>query len=164
VERLRNRGMPVRALVHREDERTAGLRVTGAEVVVADLTVPMDVARAVEGCRRIYFGMSVSPPYLEATVIAAAVARERGDIEAFVNISQMTVSQMSLTKMTDSPQQRQHWLAEQVLNWPGLPRRPCPPDGVPRKSSLHELGRSVDSRERHDPAAVRHGANVPGRG
>jgi hypothetical protein len=46
-----------------------------------------------EGCRRIYFGMSVSELYLEATVIAAAVARERGDIEAFVNISQMTVSQ-----------------------------------------------------------------------
>jgi NAD(P)H dehydrogenase (quinone) len=33
----------------------------------------------------------------------------------------MTVSQMSLTAMTDSPQQRQHWLAEQVLNWSGLP-------------------------------------------
>ena len=97
VERLRNRGLPVRALVHREDERAAGLRATGAEVVVGDLTVPMDVARVLEGCQRIYFGMSVSPPYLEATVIAATVARERGDIEAFVNISQMTVSQMSLT-------------------------------------------------------------------
>jgi uncharacterized protein YbjT (DUF2867 family) len=58
---------------------------------------------------------------LEATVTAAAVARERGDLEVFVNISQMTVSQMSLTNMTDSPQQRQHWLAEQVLNWSGLP-------------------------------------------
>jgi NAD(P)H dehydrogenase (quinone) len=33
----------------------------------------------------------------------------------------MTVSQMSLTDMTDSPQQRQHWLGEQVLNWSGLP-------------------------------------------
>jgi NAD(P)H dehydrogenase (quinone) len=39
----------------------------------------------------------------------------------FVNISQMTVSQMSLTAMTDSPQHRQHWLGEQVLNWSGLP-------------------------------------------
>ena len=67
-----------------------------------------------------YFGMSVSAPYLEATV-TAAVARARGDLEVFVNISQMTVSQMSLTAMTDSPQQRQHWLAEQVLNWSGLP-------------------------------------------
>ncbi len=121
AERLRNRGLPVRVLVHREDERAAALRRTGAEVVVGDLTVATDVARAVEGCRRLYFGMSVSAPYLEATVIAAAVARERGDLEVFVNISQMTVSQMSLTKMTDSPQQRQHWLAEQALNWSGLP-------------------------------------------
>jgi len=121
VELLRRRRLPVRALVHREDERAAGLRATGAEVVVADLTVPADVARAVEGCQRIYFSMSVSAPYLEATVIAAAVARARGDVEAFVNMSQMTVSQMSLTKMTGSPQHRQHWLAEQVLNWSGLP-------------------------------------------
>ena len=33
----------------------------------------------------------------------------------------MTVSQMSLRNMTASPQQRQHWLAEQALNWSGLP-------------------------------------------
>jgi NAD(P)H dehydrogenase (quinone) len=33
----------------------------------------------------------------------------------------MTVSQMSLTEMTESPQQQQHWLAEQVLNWSGVP-------------------------------------------
>ena len=121
VDLLRQRGMPVRALVHREDERAANIRATGAEVVVGDLTVPTDVARAMEGCRRIYFGMSVSELYLEATVIAAAVARERGDIEAFVNISQMTVSQMSLMKMTNSPQHRQQFLAEQILNWSGLP-------------------------------------------
>ncbi len=115
VELLRRRGLPVRAMVHREDQRADALRGIGAEVVVGDLTVPTDVARAMDGCRRIYFGMSVSASYLEATVIAAAVARERGDIEAFVNISQMTVSQMSL------PQHQQQWLAEQVLNWSGLP-------------------------------------------
>ncbi len=121
VELLRQRDLPVRALVHREDERAAELRATGAEVVAGDLTVPADVERAMEGCRRIYFGMSVSAQYLDATVIAAAVARERGSIEAFVNMSQITVSQMSLTRMTDSPQHRQHWLAEQVLNWSELP-------------------------------------------
>ena len=121
VERLRRRGLPVRAMVHREDQRADALRATAAEVVIGDLTRPEDVARALEGCQRIYFGMSVSPPYLEATVIAAAVARQRGDLEVFVNISQMTVSQMSLTNMTDSPQQRQHLLAEMVLNWSGLP-------------------------------------------
>jgi hypothetical protein len=56
---------------------------------------------------------------LEA-IVSAAAARERGDLEVFVNISQMTVSQMSLTNMTDSPQRRQQWLGEQVLNWSGL--------------------------------------------
>ena len=105
----------------REDDRAEALRATGAEVVVGDLTRAEDVARALDGCRRMYFGMSVSAPYLEATVTAAAVARERGDLEVFVNISQLTVSQMSLTAMTDSLQQRQHWLGEQVLNWSGLP-------------------------------------------
>jgi uncharacterized protein YbjT (DUF2867 family) len=121
VEILRRSGLPVRALVRREDERAEALRATGAEVVVGDLTRAGDVARALKGCRRMYFGMSVSAPYLEATVIAAAVARAQGDLEVLVNISQMTVSQMSLTETTDSPQQRQHWLAEQVLNWSGLP-------------------------------------------
>ena len=33
----------------------------------------------------------------------------------------MTVSHMSLTEMTESPQRRQHWLGEQVLNWSGVP-------------------------------------------
>ncbi|WP_437599700.1 NAD(P)H-binding protein [Sorangium sp. So ce590] len=121
VELLRRRDLPVRALVHREDERVAPLRATGADIVIGDLTRAADVARALEGCRRMYFGMSVSTRYLEATVLAAAVARARGDLEVLVNISQMTVSQMSLTHMTDSAQQRQHWLAEQVLSWSGLP-------------------------------------------
>jgi NAD(P)H dehydrogenase (quinone) len=121
VERLRQHNLPVRALVRRHDERAEALSAMGAEVVVGDLTHAADVAHALEGCRRMYFGMSVSPTYLEATVIAAAAARERGDLEAFVNISQMTVSQMTLTNMTDSQQQRQHWLAEQVLGWSGLP-------------------------------------------
>ena len=49
------------------------------------------------------------------------MAREHAELEVLVNISQMTVSQMSLTETTDSPQQRQHWLAEQVLNWSGVP-------------------------------------------
>src|SRR5215468_3392084 len=97
VEFLRRRDLPVRAMVRREDERSDALRALGAEVVVGDLTRAGDIARALAGCRRMYFGMSASAPYLEATVTAAAVARERGDLEAFVNISQLTVSQMSLT-------------------------------------------------------------------
>jgi len=64
--------------------------------------------------------MSVSAGYLEATVIMAAVAREAG-VNALVNMSQMTVSQMSIQNTTRSPQQRQHWLSEQALAWSGLP-------------------------------------------
>jgi hypothetical protein len=41
----------------------------------------------------------------------AAVAREVG-VDALVNMSQMTVSQMSIQNTTPSPQQRQHWLSE----------------------------------------------------
>src|SRR5215831_7726418 len=81
VEALRRRDLPVRALVRREDERAGALRATGAEVVVGDLTRAADVLRALAGCRRVYFGMSVSAPYLEATVTTAAAARERGDLE-----------------------------------------------------------------------------------
>jgi uncharacterized protein YbjT (DUF2867 family) len=38
-----------------------------------------------------------------------------------VNVSQMTVSQMSISETTDSPQHKLHWLAEQALSWSGLP-------------------------------------------
>jgi NAD(P)H dehydrogenase (quinone) len=117
---LLDRGFPVRAMVRREDDRSAALRAAGAEVVVGDLLEPADVYRVVNGCRRIYFGMSVSAGYLEATVTMAAVAREVG-VNALVNMSQMTVSQMSIQNTTPSPQQRQHWLSEQVLAWSGLP-------------------------------------------
>ena len=117
---LLERGLPVRAMVRRDDERAAALRAAGAEVVVGDLLEPADVYRVVSGCRRVYFGMSVSAGYLEASVIMAAVAREVG-VDALVNMSQMTVSQMSIQNTTPSPQQRQHWLSEQALAWSGLP-------------------------------------------
>ena len=121
VELLRNRDVPVRAFVHREDERADAIRATGAEVVVGDLTEAHDVTHAMTGCRRMYFGMSVSSRYLEATVTVAAAAREYANLAALVNISQMTVAQMTLTSTAESAQQRQHWLCEQVLNWSGLP-------------------------------------------
>lgn len=120
VELLRRRGLPVRALVHRDDERASELRALNVEVVVGDLTHADDVERAFDGAARMYLGMSVSPQYLEAVVMVAAVARAH-TLEVLVNISQLTVSQMSLQRMTDSSQQRQHWLAEQVLSWSRLP-------------------------------------------
>ena len=117
---LLERGLPVRAMVRREDDRAAALRAAGAEVVVGDLLEPADVARVVSGCRRVSFGLSVSAGYLEATVPMGTVARDVG-VDALINMSQLTVSQMSIHNTTPSPQQRQHWLGEQVLAWSGLP-------------------------------------------
>src|SRR5262249_10229037 len=42
-------------------------------------------------------------------------------VKAFVNMSQMTVEQMSITETTPSPQHKLQWLSEQALNWSGLP-------------------------------------------
>src|SRR6516162_6556662 len=120
TEMLLAKGYRVRALVRREDERAEALRQLGAEVVQGDLTDLTAMHRAVDGSARIYFGMSVSADYLTATVNTAAVARNHG-VEAFVNMSQMTVTQMSITETTSSPQHKLHWLAEQALSWSGLP-------------------------------------------
>ncbi|MDG6102143.1 NAD(P)H-binding protein [Dactylosporangium aurantiacum] len=121
VELLRRQDVPVRALVHHDDDRADALRATGAEVVAGDLTEAGDVVRALDGCGRMYFGMSVSSRYLQATVTVAAAARSQADLAVVVNMSQMTVSQMTLTSTTESKQHRLHWLSEQVLNWSGLP-------------------------------------------
>ena len=117
---LLDKGHRVRAMVRRQDARAEALAALGAEVVVGDLLDLTSLHAAMAGCERVYFGMSVSPSYLEATVNAAAVARHHG-VKALVNMSQMTVSQMSVTETTPSPQHKLHWLAEQALDWSGLP-------------------------------------------
>lgn len=92
---------------------------------------------ALKGCRRIYFSMSLSPYYTDAVSLMAAAARAQGGIEVFVNMSEFEQSYMTFEKMTApheerrswlgglvtdwSPQQRAHWVAEQVLDWSGIP-------------------------------------------
>ncbi|EFL27503.1 conserved hypothetical protein [Streptomyces himastatinicus ATCC 53653] len=137
VEMLLERGHPVRAFVRRDDERAHALRQAGAEVFVGDLLNIADVTAALQGCRRIYFSMSLSPYYTDAVSLMAAAARAHGGIEVFVNISEFEQSFMTFEKMTApdeerrswlggliadwSPQQRAHWVAEQVLDWSGIP-------------------------------------------
>jgi uncharacterized protein YbjT (DUF2867 family) len=81
--------------------------------------------------------MSLSPYYTDAVALMAAAARAQGDIEVFVNISEYEQSYMTFEKMTApreqrrswlgglvtdwSPQQRAHWICEQVLHWSGIP-------------------------------------------
>jgi uncharacterized protein YbjT (DUF2867 family) len=100
--------------------RCEALRGIGAEVVVGDLLDLGSMHKAIAGCETMYFGMSVSDAYLAGTINAAAVAKHHG-VKAFINMSQMTLSQMSITETTASPQHKLHWLAEQALNWSGLP-------------------------------------------
>ena len=83
TEFLLARGDKVRALV-RGGTIAPSPTTARREVVEGDLTDLASMHRAIEGCRRIYFGMSVSPAYLEATINTAAVARYHG-VEAFVN-------------------------------------------------------------------------------
>jgi uncharacterized protein YbjT (DUF2867 family) len=120
TELLLKQDKAVRAMVRNEDERAQGLRDMGAEVVVGDLLDLDSMHKAIAGVEAMYFGMSISDAYLAATVNVAAVAKHHG-VKAFINMSQMTVSQMSITETTGSPQHKQHWLAEQALNWSGLP-------------------------------------------
>jgi uncharacterized protein YbjT (DUF2867 family) len=120
TELLLKQGKAVRAMVRTEDERAQALRGMGAEVVVGNLLDLDSMHKAIAGCERMYFSMSVSDAYLAATVNAAAVAKHHG-VKAFNNMAHMTVSQMSITETTPSPQHKLHWLAEQALNWSGLP-------------------------------------------
>ncbi|MFI6362105.1 NAD(P)H-binding protein [Nocardia sp. NPDC050630] len=137
VDMLLEQGYPVRAFVRRDDDRAHSLRQAGAKIFVGDRLNIADVTAALKGCRRIYFSMSLSPYYTDAVALMAAAARAQGDIEVFVNISEYEQSFMTFEKMTApeeerrawlggliadwSPQQRAHWVAEQVLDWSGVP-------------------------------------------
>ena len=121
VDDLLASGEAVRAMVHRDDARAEALRENGAQVVVGDLTDPVDVAAALDGVARVFFSMSVSTSYLEATAVVCALAAELGDLEVLANMSQMTVSQMTPTSTSESHQQRLHWLAEHIVDWSPIP-------------------------------------------
>lgn len=121
TELLRAHDVPVRVMVRREDDRAAAMQALGAEVVTGDLTRPDTVAAALDGVGRVYFGLSVSPDHLLAATVMATVAKEHADVDVLVDMSQMTVSQMTATSTAESHQQRLHWLAEQVFDWSGLP-------------------------------------------
>ena len=121
VTRLLNRGETVRAMVHHDDSRADALRALGADVVVGDLTNPVDVQAAMSGVSRMFFNMSASPDYLQATAVVCVAATEVERLEVLVNMSQMTVSQMTATSTEESRQPCLHFLAEHVINWSGVP-------------------------------------------
>lgn len=121
VELLRGKGEPVRVTVRGDDGRANRFRELGADVVVADLTSAVDVVEAMRGVTRMFFNTHISYDYLQEVAVVCAAARELGGLKVVVNMSQMTVSQMTLTSSEESHQQRLFWLAEQIMNWSGVP-------------------------------------------
>jgi uncharacterized protein YbjT (DUF2867 family) len=120
-EQLRAQDVPVRFMVRREDERAAELKRLGAEVVIGDLTRPETCrGRAAGRGADVFRDGRIAGPSAGGAVVAS-VAKEHRKLEALVDLSQMTVSQMTATSTEESHQQRLHWLVEQVLNWSGLP-------------------------------------------
>jgi uncharacterized protein YbjT (DUF2867 family) len=108
---LIERGIPVRALVHKLDTRSDRLRDLGAEVIEGDLLNLASVRRAMEDIKLAYFTYPVADGLLEATTIFALAAREAGT-ELVVNLSQLQTT-------PDAPSFRnlQHRLADRVFDW-----------------------------------------------
>ena len=110
VRLLLERGLPVRALVHRKDERSERLAAMGTEVVTGDLLDLNTVSVATRGARSAYFVYPFRPGLIEATTIFAQAAAENA-VEAVVNMSQI-----SARRDAASDAARQHWLAERLLD------------------------------------------------
>ena len=108
---LMERGIAVRALVHKLDVRSEGLRARGAEVVEGDLLNPASVRSALNNVKRAYFTYPVADGLLEATAIFAAAAREAGT-ELLINNSQFQG-----TLDTPSFRNLQHRLADRIFDW-----------------------------------------------
>jgi NAD(P)H dehydrogenase (quinone) len=105
----------VRVLAHREDDRSKRLEELGAEVVYGDL-LDFDAMRAaLNGVQRAYFCYPIRPGIVRATAQFAQAAKEVG-VEFIVNMSQK-----SAREDAKSDAARQHWLAERVFDWSGVP-------------------------------------------
>lgn len=108
-------GQDVRAFVHREDERAARLRQQGAEVVFGDFSDFKSVKAALQGVKRAYFCFPIAPGQVQATAEFAQAAQAAG-VEAIVNMSQKIAREDAR-----SHDAFEHWLAERVFDWSGVP-------------------------------------------
>ncbi len=115
VQRLLEKGHAVRAMVHRQDERAEALRNDGAEVVVGDLLEHDDVIRAAAGTTAAYFCYPVRPGIIQTTAYFADAARRAG-LKAVINMSQISAREDSKSHAA-----RDHWIAERIFDWSGVP-------------------------------------------
>ena len=108
-------GLAVRAMVHGEDARSEALGKLGADIVVGDLLEIDTVLAAMRGIDAAYHVWPVQPGLIHATVNFAQGAKEAG-VATIVNLSQRSASRRSKSNSC-----RDSFIAEQVLNWSGLP-------------------------------------------
>ena len=106
---LLEKGITTRAMVHRDDARSARLRDLGAEVVVADMFDIQQVTAAMAGVDRLYFNPPYHPHVLDSAV-AFAVAARRAGVEAVVALGQWLASPEHPSLMT-----RQAWLTDKLF-------------------------------------------------
>jgi len=120
---LIQRGIAVRALVHKLDSRSDELHKQGAEVVQGDLLNPASVQAAMRNVKRAYFTYPVADGLLEAAIIFAAAARDAG-LELIVNNSQFqgTPGDPAFRDLQHAPSFRnlQHRLADRIFDWAGV--------------------------------------------
>lgn len=105
----------VRALVHREDERSASLGRLGAEIVCGDLLSLGDIRAATRGISAAYFVFPLLPTIVCASAVIAQACKENG-VALIANMSQLPARPEA-----ESAASLNHWLSEQVLNWSGVP-------------------------------------------
>ncbi len=107
-------GIPVRAFVHRIDERSDRLRALGAEIFEGDLLDIQSVQLAVQNVSSVYFAYPVQDGLMDASAIMSVAARGAG-ISRLINL-------VMLRSSPDAPtfRMRQNYLSEQVFDWAGI--------------------------------------------
>ena len=115
VSELLKAGYPVRAMVHREDGRSARLKASGAEIAVADLSDFERIADALKDVQRAYFCPPFDPYMIQGAVAFAVAARE-ARLESIVGLTQWLASPSHPSLMT-----RQSWLVDRLFSMiPGV--------------------------------------------
>src|ERR1700761_3178523 len=105
----------VRAMVHREDIRSARLKSLGAEIVVADMSDVERVSAAMIDVQGAYYCPPFDPYMIQGAAAFAVAARE-SRLEHIVGLTQWLSSPSHPTLMP-----RQHWLADRMLSMiPGI--------------------------------------------
>jgi len=115
VTELLKAGYPVRAMVHREDSRSARLKAAGAEIVVADMSDVERIADALRDVQRAYYCPPYDP-YMIQGAVAFAVAAKGSRLEQIVGLSQWLASPSHPSLAT-----RQSWLVDRLFSMtPGV--------------------------------------------